>query len=118
MPEYRAYLIGPDGHIVKRVELVCTDEVAREQAKTLAEWPTAGSRGGRGFTAPCAFTWELNAGRRHIRIGVQTLRLGSVSTRLSHAASPYGMGPAPVVHSQTGNRGCARGFQWRLLRRV
>ena len=38
MPEYRAYLIGPDGHIVKRVELVCTDEVAREQAKTLAEW--------------------------------------------------------------------------------
>jgi hypothetical protein len=39
MPEYRAYLIGPDGHIVERVELVCTDdEVAREQAKTLAGW--------------------------------------------------------------------------------
>jgi hypothetical protein len=39
MPEYRAYLVGPDGHIVQRVELVCTDdEAAREQAKTLAEW--------------------------------------------------------------------------------
>ena len=37
MPEYRAYLIG-DGHIVQRVELVCTDdEAAKEQAKTLAE---------------------------------------------------------------------------------
>jgi hypothetical protein len=39
MPEYRAYLFGSDGHIIKRVELVCTDyEAAKEQAKTLAEW--------------------------------------------------------------------------------
>ena len=37
MQEYRAYLIGPDGHIVKRVELVCADdEAAKEQAKSLA----------------------------------------------------------------------------------
>jgi hypothetical protein len=35
MPEYRAYLFGSDGHIIKRVELVCTDdEAAKEQAKT------------------------------------------------------------------------------------
>jgi hypothetical protein len=34
MQGYRAYLIGPDGHIVKRVELVCADdEAAKEQAK-------------------------------------------------------------------------------------
>ena len=31
----RAYLIGPDGHFVKCVELVCDDdEAAKEQAKT------------------------------------------------------------------------------------
>ena len=36
MPEYRAYLIGPDGHIVRRIELVCADdEAAKEQAKAL-----------------------------------------------------------------------------------
>jgi hypothetical protein len=49
MPEYRAYLIGPDDHIVKRVELVCTDEVAREQAKTLAEWHDSGFKGRQRF---------------------------------------------------------------------
>ena len=39
MPEYRAYLFGSDGHIIKRVELVCTDdEAAKEPAKTLEEW--------------------------------------------------------------------------------
>ena len=38
MQGYRAYLIGPDGHIVKRVELVCADdEAAKERAKTLAD---------------------------------------------------------------------------------
>ena len=38
MPEYRAYLIGPDGHIVERVELVCADdEAAKEQAKALVD---------------------------------------------------------------------------------
>ena len=39
MPEYRAYLFGSDVHIIKRVELVCTDdEASKEQSKTLAEW--------------------------------------------------------------------------------
>jgi hypothetical protein len=34
--EYRAYLIGPDGHIQTRVELVCEhDEAAKERAKQL-----------------------------------------------------------------------------------
>jgi len=38
MQEYRAYLIGPDGHFVKRIELVCDDdEVAKEQAKALVD---------------------------------------------------------------------------------
>ena len=38
MPEYRAYLIGPDGHFVERFELVCADdEAAKEQAKSLAD---------------------------------------------------------------------------------
>ena len=38
MQEYRAYLIGPDGHFVKRVELVCDDdEAAKEQAKALVD---------------------------------------------------------------------------------
>jgi hypothetical protein len=36
MPEYRAYVIRPDGKIFKRVELVCADdEAAKEQAKAL-----------------------------------------------------------------------------------
>jgi hypothetical protein len=35
LPEYRACLIESDGHLIKRVELVCTDdEAAKEQAKT------------------------------------------------------------------------------------
>ena len=53
MPEYRAYLIGPDGHIVKRIELVCADdETAKEQAKALVDghdielWQEARRRGG------------------------------------------------------------------------
>jgi len=33
MPEYRAYTIGPDGHIL-RVDLICVDEeTARQRAK-------------------------------------------------------------------------------------
>jgi hypothetical protein len=37
MTEYRAYILGLDGHIVRAVELVCADEeLAREQAKRLA----------------------------------------------------------------------------------
>ena len=39
MQEYRAYLIGPDGHFVKRVELVCADdEAAKEQGKSPSRW--------------------------------------------------------------------------------
>ena len=34
MPDYRAYIIGHDGHIQKRFEFFCSDdEEAREQAK-------------------------------------------------------------------------------------
>lgn len=38
MNEYRAYLMGPDGHIQNRVDLVCEhDEAAKEQAKQLVD---------------------------------------------------------------------------------
>jgi hypothetical protein len=38
MPEYRAYLVGPDDHILHCVGLVCDDdEAAKEQAKILAD---------------------------------------------------------------------------------
>jgi hypothetical protein len=34
--EYRAYIIGPDGHIQGRFDLICTDDdAARERAKQL-----------------------------------------------------------------------------------
>ena len=49
MPGYRAYLVGPDDHILQCVELVCAnDEAAKERAKTLADgydielWQEAG----------------------------------------------------------------------------
>jgi hypothetical protein len=36
MQEYRAYLIGPDGHIFQRTDLVCVDdEAAKESAERL-----------------------------------------------------------------------------------
>jgi hypothetical protein len=36
--DYRAYLIGPDGHIQSRVDLVCEhEEVAKERAKQLVD---------------------------------------------------------------------------------
>jgi hypothetical protein len=38
MEEYRAYLLGPDGHIVDRVDLLCADEnTAKQKAEDLAE---------------------------------------------------------------------------------
>jgi hypothetical protein len=41
MPEYRAYIIGPDGHIQQRFDLPATRELeAREQAKRLVEATT------------------------------------------------------------------------------
>src|SRR4051812_34966704 len=36
MPEYRAYIVGLDGHFLRSVELVCPDEkTAKEYAKNL-----------------------------------------------------------------------------------
>ena len=36
--EYRAYLIGPDGHIQRRVDMLCADDnAAKERAKQLVD---------------------------------------------------------------------------------
>jgi hypothetical protein len=36
--EYRAYFIGEDGHFIRAVELVCSDEsTARSEAKRLVD---------------------------------------------------------------------------------
>ena len=36
MQEYRAYLLGPDGHIQQRIDLLCADDdAAKEQARQL-----------------------------------------------------------------------------------
>ena len=38
MQEYRAYVIGPDGRITRRVDLLCEDdEAAQKQAKQLVD---------------------------------------------------------------------------------
>lgn len=38
MEEYRANLMGPDGHVMSRVDLICEDEeTARERAQQLAQ---------------------------------------------------------------------------------
>jgi hypothetical protein len=39
MKEYRAYLMGPDGHVQSRVDLVCEndEEAAKECAELLAD---------------------------------------------------------------------------------
>jgi hypothetical protein len=38
MAEYRAYVIGADGHFIRVVELVCTDdETAKEYTRQLAD---------------------------------------------------------------------------------
>ena len=38
MQGYSAYLIGPDGHIMRRIELSCTDdETAKAEAQKLAK---------------------------------------------------------------------------------
>jgi hypothetical protein len=31
MPEYRAYIIGPEGRIQARVDLICEDEAKAEE---------------------------------------------------------------------------------------
>ena len=38
MPEYRAYIMGDDGHILRPVNLVCEDdEAAKEKARQLVQ---------------------------------------------------------------------------------
>ena len=38
MQDYRAYILGPDGHIQSRVDIVCEDdEAAKERAKQLVD---------------------------------------------------------------------------------
>jgi len=38
MEDYRVYLLGPDGHVVQRVDIVCSDEdTAKERAQQLAQ---------------------------------------------------------------------------------
>ena len=44
MPEYRVYVIGEDGQIKLRIDLNCADDdLAKEQAKSLAACRTEGS---------------------------------------------------------------------------
>jgi hypothetical protein len=41
MPEYQAYVIGEDGHIKQRIDLVCADDDrAKERAKSLVDGQT------------------------------------------------------------------------------
>jgi hypothetical protein len=41
MLEYRAYLIGRDGHILRRVDILCDDdEAAKERAQLLVDTHT------------------------------------------------------------------------------
>jgi hypothetical protein len=38
MPEYYAYVIGEDGHIKQRIDLVCADDdTTKERAKALVD---------------------------------------------------------------------------------
>jgi hypothetical protein len=38
MRDYRALILGPDGHVVDRVDMFCTDdEVARERTRQLVD---------------------------------------------------------------------------------
>jgi hypothetical protein len=38
MPGYSAYVIGEDGHIQQRIDIICADdEVAKERAKMLVD---------------------------------------------------------------------------------
>ena len=38
MSEYRAYILGPDGHVINRVDVICTDEIeARRLAKQVVD---------------------------------------------------------------------------------
>jgi hypothetical protein len=35
MEEYRVYVIGPDGHVIERIGLVCADDDAAKQCAQL-----------------------------------------------------------------------------------
>ena len=37
MQEYRAYILGPDGHVQRRIDLVADENTAKEQAKQLVD---------------------------------------------------------------------------------
>jgi hypothetical protein len=38
MQEYRAYFVGPDGHVQLRVDLICADDdAAKERVKALVD---------------------------------------------------------------------------------
>ena len=37
MDEYKAFMLGPDGKIVSRIDLICDESTAREQAQQLAD---------------------------------------------------------------------------------
>jgi hypothetical protein len=38
MQEYHAYVIGPDGHILQRIDLLCAnDDAAKERASALVD---------------------------------------------------------------------------------
>jgi hypothetical protein len=38
MEGYRAYVMGPDGHILNRIDLICEDDdAAKEQAKDFVD---------------------------------------------------------------------------------
>ena len=52
MLEYRAYLIGRDGHIVHRVDILCVDdEAAKERARLLVDSHTVELRQGARLVA-------------------------------------------------------------------
>lgn len=37
MQEYRAYILGPDGHVQRQIDLVADENTAKEQAKQLVD---------------------------------------------------------------------------------
>lgn len=39
MQEYCAYIVGPDGHIVTRIDLTCADEMKLRSAVRLVDGP-------------------------------------------------------------------------------
>ena len=70
--EYRAYIIGPDGHIQERIELLCADDnAAKERAKALVD--------GHDVSYGSLIGGSLSSKQSSTR----------KATRLCHAASPF-----------------------------